>query len=290
MKFKKPLFLLAATTLFVGVSCQKDSQIENLDTGNVKNKLSKATYAKASAQYGNSFADSVNNLLQEFSLTQVNQPIDKTTDIVQEFKDVASAREFLDNLTKSSIVDDGNHLPKATEDGSDSSSDVNIAKKATDQPKKKAYYNAFADVLQFQFYIPSRRFVFLNWSWNSPVGFVIQGYVNATEPIRYWGQGVRFDKFDVGEFNVYLYGPHAFTTYDKGYTYIEHIPRSYLATFNWAGNVSLVVMIKDLGTLYSFPVRGRIVADMGPYPVDSFSGYVDGSPQYTKMQAFYVTK
>lgn len=290
MKIKKPLFLLATAAILTAVSCQKDPEIENLDTGSVKNRLSKATYAKASAKYGNVFADSVNNLLQEFSLTQVNQQIDKTKDIVQEFKDVASAREFLDNLSKSSIVDDGKHLPRAAENGLDSLADANIMKKAADQPKKKAYYNPFADILQFQFYIPSRRFVFLNWSWNSPVGFVLQGYVSASEPFRLWGQGVRFDKFSLGEFEVYLYGPHIFTNYQKGYTYIEHIPKSYMATFNWSGNVSLVVMIKDLGTLYSFPVTGRVLADMGPYPVDSFTGYVNGSSQYTQMKAYYVTK
>ena len=289
MKFKKTLFLLAATTLFVGASCQKDSQIENLDTGNVKNKLSKATYAKASAQYGNSFADSVNNLLQEFSLTQVNQPIDKTTDIVQEFKDVASAKAFLDNLSKSSIVDDNKKVPMPTATAETSA--INISKRANTPNKKKGYlWDPIPSPVMFQFYIPSRRFVFLKWSWDSPVGFVVQGYLNGHEPIKYHNVGVRFNKFTDGEFNVYLYGPHAFTTYEKSYTNFRQLSQTNLGEFNFAGTVSLVVMIKDLGTLYTFPVMGRIMANMGPYPVMNSMGDVYGGQEYTQMQYYYVTK
>lgn len=290
MKIKKPLFLLATAAILTAVSCQKDPEIENLDTRNVKNKLSKATYAKASAKYGNSFADSVNNLLQDFSLTQVNQPIDKTNDIVEEFKDVASAREFLDNLSKSSIVDDGRNLPKSNGNTFELPTNLKVTKKATDPSKKKAgLWDPMDSPLQFQFYIPSRKFVFLNWSWTSPVGFIIQGYLKGSDPIRYLGMGVRFNKYEIGEFDVNLYGPHVFTTYTRSHAFFQHYPGGYSGIFAFGGTVSLVVMIKDLGTLYSIPVQGRIFAQLGPYPL-MMGGGANGAYQYTQMQGYYVTR
>lgn len=270
---------LGVALSILSVSC--DKKTDNFLTSEDKVKLSKTNVL--SNALSQSFKDSINNLVEDFNLTRYSEPIDQSNVMKEEFNDVASARIFLENFEKSEIVNEHKPIPSTA---------ANTSKENGNIVAQQAFMDSPLANIDFQFSIPSRTFKFASWQWTSPVGFVVQGYLTAYNPVYYSGSGTRFREWKLESMNVHLYGATLFTSYQPSYAYFQPQFMGHNGDFRFAGTVSLHIIIKDIGTIYSIPITGRIMASMGPYYRFS-SGWnyeYDGSFGYTQMLYYYISR
>ncbi|MGJ1318303.1 hypothetical protein ACR776_07010 [Sphingobacterium spiritivorum] len=257
--------------VFALISCKEESEINNLLN---KERISASKLFSASTTLTQVFADSLNALASDFNLKKVDGEVDRNSSVVEEFNDVASARLFLQNLERSEVVNENKPL--------------NMSNNSISQSGFSPRWGYVAPI-NFQFEIPSRIFRFREWSWRSPVGFVISGYLHASGPRKSSSNSVWFEQWELKEMNVNLYGPRIFTSWESSYKYFQRLYTGSHGQFSFAGTVSMVVLIKDIGTIYSIPLSGRIVAKMEPYYINYF-GDVESSPYSTQMISYYVSR
>ncbi|WP_293917661.1 MULTISPECIES: hypothetical protein [unclassified Sphingobacterium] len=266
MKFS--IYLIAVLAL---ISCKKESNLNNLL---INERINASELFSASTTLTQVFADSLNTLASDFNLKKIEGVVDRNSSIIEEFNDIASARLFLQNLERSEVVNENKPL--------------SIPNNSNSQSGFSPRWGYVAPI-DFQFEIPSRIFKFREWSWRSPVGFVISGYLHASSPRKSSANSVWFEQWELKEMNVNLYGPRIFTSWESSYSYFQRLYTGSHGQFSFAGTVSMVVLIKDIGTIYSIPLSGRIVAKMGPYYVNYF-GDVESSPYSTQMVSYYVSR